>query len=110
MFLLAGQTVLVQITKEPISTKGPRLASEISLAGRNLVLMPFSDKVSVSSKLENPDERNRLRMLIQSIKPKNYGVIVRTVAEGKKVAALDTELKELINKWETALFAITKRY
>jgi ribonuclease G len=106
--LVTGQTVLVQITKEPISTKGPRLASEVSLAGRNLVLMPFSDKVSVSSKIENPDERNRLRMLIQSIKPKNYGVIVRTVAEGKKVAVLDVELKELINRWETALFAVRK--
>jgi len=106
--LTSGQTVLVQITKEPISTKGPRLASEISLAGRNLVLMPFSDKVSVSSKIENPDERNRLRMLVQSIKPKNYGVIVRTAAEGRKVAALDAELKELINKWETAIFSIRK--
>lgn len=106
--LIGGQTVLVQITKEPISTKGPRLASEISIAGRNLVLMPFSDKVSVSSKIENPDERNRLRMLVQSIKPKNYGVIVRTVAEGKKVAVLDTELKELVNKWETALYSIRK--
>jgi ribonuclease G len=106
--LTSGQTVLVQITKEPISTKGPRLASEISLAGRNLVLMPFSDKVSVSSKIENPDERNRLRMLIQSIKPKNYGVIVRTAAEGRKVAALDAELKELIYKWETAIFSIRK--
>lgn len=106
--LAAGQTVIVQITKEPISTKGPRLASEVSIAGRNLVLMPFSDKVSVSSKIENSDERNRLKMLIQSIKPKNYGVIVRTVAEGKKVAALDAELKELINRWETALFAVRK--
>ncbi|TFH49582.1 MAG: Rne/Rng family ribonuclease [Bacteroidia bacterium] len=106
--LTTGQTVIVQITKEPISTKGPRLASEVSIAGRNLVLMPFSDKVSVSSKIENADERNRLRMLIQSIKPKNYGVIVRTVAEGKKVAILDVELKELINRWETALYAIRK--
>jgi ribonuclease G len=106
--LTSGQTVIVQITKEPISTKGPRLASEVSIAGRNLVLMPFSDKVSVSSKIENNDERNRLKMLIQSIKPKNYGVIVRTVAEGKKVAALDAELKELINRWETALYALHK--
>lgn len=106
--LTGGQTVLVQITKEPISTKGPRLASEISLAGRNLVLMPFSDKVSVSSKIENPDERNRLRTLIQSIKPKNFGVIVRTAAEGRKVATLDIELKELVNRWETALFSIRK--
>jgi len=106
--LTAGQTVIVQITKEPISTKGPRLASEVSIAGRNLVLMPFADKVSVSSKIENADERNRLKLLIQSIKPKNYGVIVRTVAEGKKVAALDAELKELINRWETAFGAIRR--
>lgn len=106
--LTSGQTVIVQITKEPISTKGPRLASEVSIAGRNLVLMPFSDKVSVSSKIENNDERNRLKMLIQSIKPKNYGVIVRTISEGKKVAALDAELKELISRWETALLAVKK--
>lgn len=106
--LTTGQTVIVQITKEPISTKGPRLASEVSIAGRNLVLMPFSDKVSVSSKIENADERNRLKLLIQSIKPKNYGVIVRTVAEGKKVAVLDVELKELVSRWETALLTIHK--
>jgi ribonuclease G len=106
--LSAGQTVIVQVTKEPISTKGPRLASEISIAGRNLVLMPFADKVSVSSKIENNDERNRLKMLIQSIKPKNYGVIVRTVAEGKKVAALDAELRELINRWETAMSSVRR--
>jgi ribonuclease G len=106
--LTAGQTVIVQITKEPISTKGPRLASEISLAGRNLVLMPFSDKVSVSSKIESPEEKNRLKNLVQSIKPKNYGVIVRTVAEGKKVVVLDVELRELIRKWEAVFFAIKK--
>ncbi len=106
--LNAGQTVLVQITKEPISTKGPRLASEISLAGRNLVLMPFSDKVSISSKIESAEEKNRLKTLVQSIKPKNYGVIVRTVAEGKKVAVLDAELKELIKRWESAFYSIRK--
>jgi ribonuclease G len=106
--LTAGQTVIVQITKEPISTKGPRLASEISLAGRNLVLMPFSDKVSVSSKIESPEEKNRLKTLVQSIKPKNYGVIIRTVAEGKKVVVLDIELRELVRKWEAAFFAIKK--
>lgn len=106
--LTSGQTVIVQVTKEPISTKGPRLASEISLAGRNLVLLPFSDKVSVSSKIENIEEKTRLKTLVQSIKPRNYGVIVRTVAEGKKVAVLDAELKELVNKWETAFFGIRK--
>jgi len=106
--LTTGQTVIVQITKEPISTKGPRLASEISIAGRNLVLMPFSDKVSISSKIESPEEKNRLKTLVQSIKPKNYGVIVRTVAEGKKVAVLDAELRELVKKWESAFATIKK--
>lgn len=106
--LTAGQTVIVQITKEPISTKGPRLSSEISLAGRNLVLMPFNDKVSISSKIESTEEKNRLKTLLQSIKPKNYGVIVRTVAEGKKVAVLDSELKELVKRWESAFSSVKK--
>ena len=106
--LTTGQTVIVQITKEPISTKGPRLASEISIAGRNLVLMPFSDKVSVSSKIESPEEKSRLKALVHSIKPRNYGVIVRTVAEGKKVAVLDAELRELVNKWESAFYLIRR--
>ena len=106
--LTTGQTVIVQITKEPISTKGPRLASEISIAGRNLVLMPFSDKVSISSKIESIEEKNRLKTLVQSIKPRNYGVIVRTVAEGKKVAVLDAELRELVRKWESAFLGIRK--
>jgi ribonuclease G len=106
--LVTGQTVIVQITKEPISTKGPRLASEISLAGRNLVLMPYSDKVSISSKIESLEEKSRLKSLVQSIKPRNYGVIVRTVAEGKKVAVLDAELKELVEKWESAFSMVKK--
>jgi ribonuclease G len=106
--LTTGQTVIVQITKEPISTKGPRLASEISLAGRNLVLMPYCDKVSVSSKIESVEEKNRLKALVQSIKPRNYGVIVRTVAEGKKVGILDAELRELVQKWESAFTTIKK--
>lgn len=100
--LQQGQMVLVQIVKEPISTKGPRLSSELSLAGRNLVLMPFSDKISVSQKIESAEERNRLRTLIQSIKPKNFGVIIRTVAQEKKVATFDVELRGLVKKWESA--------
>ena len=106
--LTTGQTVIVQITKEPISTKGPRLGSEISLAGRNLVLIPFSDKISVSSKIESQEEKTRLKTLIQSIKPKNYGVIVRTVAEGKKVAVLDSELRGLVERWESAFNSLRK--
>lgn len=100
--LTKGQLILVQIVKEPISTKGPRLSSEISIAGRNMVLMPFSNKVSVSQKIESNEERSRLKTLLLSIKPKNYGVIIRTVAEAKKVVTFDTELKSLVKKWETA--------
>ena len=100
--LKVGQPVIVQIVKEPISTKGPRLGSEISIAGRNLVLMPFADRVSVSSKIESQEERDRLKNLLLSIKPKNYGVIVRTVAEGRKVAELDSELRNLVSRWEKA--------
>ena len=106
--LTQGQTVIVQVTKEPISTKGPRLSAEISLAGRNLVLMPYYDKVSISSKIESVEEKNRLKSLVQSIKPRNYGVIVRTVAEGKKVAVLDAELRELVIKWESAFLSVKK--
>jgi ribonuclease G len=98
--LSVGQSVVTQITKEPISTKGPRLTSEISIAGRNLVIMPFNDKVSVSQKISSMEEKNRLKTLLQSIKPNNYGVIIRTVAEGKKVKDLDNELRHLVKKWE----------
>ena len=98
--LQQGQEVIVQIVKEPISTKGPRLTCELSFAGRYLVLIPFNDKVSVSQKIKSSEERARLKQLLQSIKPKNFGVIVRTVAEGKRVAELDAELKVLLKHWE----------
>ncbi|MEA3316651.1 MAG: Rne/Rng family ribonuclease [Bacteroidota bacterium] len=101
--LKPGQLVLTQVVKEPISTKGPRLSSEISIAGRNLVLMPFSNKVSISQKIKTPEEKKRLKKLVESIKPKNYGVIVRTVAEDMRVAVLDQELKSLVKRWEGAL-------
>lgn len=98
--LATGAQILVQIAKEPISTKGPRISSEISFAGRYLVLVPFSSRISVSQKIRSSEERNRLKRLIQSIKPNNYGVIIRTVAENKKVAELDADLRNLIEKWE----------
>lgn len=94
-----GQEVMVQITKEPINTKGPRLTGEISLAGRFLVLMPFCDKVSVSTKIKSKEERARLKQLIQSIKPRNFGVIVRTVAEGKRAIELNNEMSVLLESW-----------
>ncbi len=100
--LSVGQAILVQIAKEPISTKGPRLCSEISIAGRHLVLIPFSNKISISQKIKSSEEKNRLKRLMQSIVPRDYGVIVRTVAKNKSVAVLDVELRELINKWESS--------
>lgn len=106
--LKVGQEIMVQIVKEPISTKGPRLTCELSFAGRYLVLIPFNDKVSVSSKVKKSEERARLKQLIQSIKPKNFGVIVRTSAEGKRVAELDTELKILLKRWEDAITKVQK--
>ncbi len=98
--LKQGQIVLVQIAKEPISTKGPRLSAEISFAGRYLVLIPFSNKISISSKIKSTEEKNRLKRLIRSILPNNFGVIIRTVAEGQSVAELDADLKNLISKWD----------
>ena len=95
------QQVLVQILKEPISTKGPRLTCEITLAGRFMVMAPFKNTVAVSKKISNPEERKRLKVLIESIKPKNFGFIIRTAAEGKKVADLHDEINNLINKWKT---------
>lgn len=99
--LSANQNILVQIAKEPISAKGPRLSAEITLAGRYMVLVPFSNKVSVSQKIKEDDEKKRLKSLIQAIRPKNFGVIIRTVAEGKKVSEIEGDLKELLEKWET---------
>ena len=98
--LKQGQEILVQIVKEPINTKGPRLTCEISFAGRYLVLIPFADKINVSTKIKNDSERARLKQLMHSIKPKNFSVIIRTVAEGKRVDELEKELKVLLKRWE----------
>ena len=99
-YLQAGDQIPVQIAKEPINTKGPRISAEISFAGRYIVLVPFANRISVSQKIRSGEERNRLRKLIQSIKPNNFGVIIRTVAEGKKVEDLDADMKYLLGKWE----------
>ncbi len=92
--------VLAQVIKEPIQTKGPRLSCEISLAGRYLVLTPFNEVVGVSRKIGSADERKRLQKIIESIRPKNFGVIVRTVAEGKSVQVLHEDLLAQVHKWE----------
>ena len=97
--LSANQSLLVQVVKEPISTKGPRISSELSLAGRFVVLVPFSDRVSVSQKIEIKGEKERLKKLVQSIKPRGFGVIVRTVAEGKNTAELEKDLQNLLSRW-----------
>ena len=100
--LSPGQMMIVQIVKEPISTKGSRLTAEISLAGRNIVLLPFAEKVSVSQKISSKEEKRRLETLVRNILPKNYGAIIRTAAEGKNAAVLDAELMSLIEKWENS--------
>ncbi len=102
-YLKVGDTLLVQVTKEPINTKGPRLTAEISLAGRNMVLMPMGDKVMVSNKIRRDSEKNKLRKMVQQVRPQGYGVIVRTVAEGAVMEDLDSELNILVRKWEDAL-------
>lgn len=95
-----GQELMVQIVKEPISSKGPRLTTEITFTGRYMVLIPFGDKISLSQKIKTTEEKLRLRQLIESIKPKNFGVIIRTSAEGKSVRELHHELKTLLRCWE----------
>lgn len=97
--LKVGQFVLVQVVKEPISTKGPKLSGDISIAGRYLVLTPFSNRISISQNIQNKEERKRLQRLVQSIRPANFGIIVRTIAEGKSVADLDGDLHSLMNEW-----------
>jgi len=95
----AGQELLVQVVKEPISTKGPRISSELSIAGRYLVLVPFSNRISVSQKITSSKEKDRLKRLAKSIVPKGFGVILRTVAQDIKVAELDKDLQNTMQRW-----------
>lgn len=94
-----GQYILAQITKEPISTKGYKLSGDLSIAGRYMVLEPFSNKVTISAKIKDNEERNRLRNLVQSIRPQNFGIIIRTMAQGKSVSELDNDLRNLMDSW-----------
>ena len=107
-YLKPGQLIIGQIVKEPISTKGSRLTAEISLAGRNIVLLPFAEKVSVSQKIASKEEKKRLETLVGNILPKNYGAIIRTAAEGSSAAVLVAELRSLIEKWEGAWTTISR--
>jgi len=99
--LKANQSLLVQVVKEPISSKGPRISSELSIAGRFIVLVPFSNRISVSQKIDSIDEKNRLKRLVKSITPKGFGVIIRTVAQNKKVAEIDSDLQNLLSRWNS---------
>lgn len=108
-YLKVGDPILVQVSKEPINTKGPRLTAEISIAGRNMVLIPFGDTVMVSQKIRRESERSRLKQLVQSIKPQGFGVIVRTVAEDKRVAELDNELRLLVQRWEEIVKSLQQK-
>lgn len=99
--VLSGKpNILVQILKEPIAAKGPRLSCEISLPGRFVVITPFNDIVAVSRKIHSSDERKRLQKIVEAIKPKNFGVIVRTAAEGKNTAELHEDLSMLVETWK----------
>ncbi|MEF9950083.1 MAG: Rne/Rng family ribonuclease [Mucinivorans sp.] len=102
-YLATGDSLIVQIAKEPISTKGPRLTSEISLAGRHLVLMPLSTKVNISQKIRSNEERRRLKKIVEGILPHNFGAIVRTAAEGKTQEDIETDIKSLLDKWSGAV-------
>ncbi|MEM0938455.1 MAG: Rne/Rng family ribonuclease [Bacteroidota bacterium] len=106
--LTKGQKILVQVVKEPISTKGPRLSCELSLAGRYLVMVPFSNTVNVSKKITDSQERKRLSRLISSIKPEGFGVIIRTVARGKDVKELDADLRNLVDNWDNGMKSLIK--
>lgn len=101
--ITSGQQLMVQVAKEPISTKGPRVTTEVSFAGRYLVLVPFNDKVTISQKIRSGEERKRLKSLVQGIKPRNFGVIIRTNAEHHTAEELSADLDHLRYKWDTAV-------
>src|SRR6478735_1008053 len=99
--VLSGKpNILVQILKEPIAAKGPRLSCEISLPGRFVVITPFNDIVAVSRKIHSADERKRLQKIVEAIKPKNFGIIVRTAAAGKNTAELHADIIDLVASWK----------
>lgn len=105
--LSKNQQILVQVVKEPISTKGPRLSCELSIAGRYIILVPFSNTVNISKKVTDNEERKRLVRLLTSIKPENFGIIIRTAASGKEVSKLHEDLRNLVKKWEDGVGKLT---
>lgn len=105
--LSINQIVLVQIMKESISTKGPRVTGEISLAGRFIVLIPFSDQIMISQKIKNERERIRLKEIIRKFKPKNIGVIIRTIAENQREEELKVDLQNVLERWDQTIVNIS---
>lgn len=97
--LKSGEPLLVQVIKEPIANKGPKVTCDISIPGRYFILVPFTNHISISRKIGNPKEKSRLKDLANSIRPHNFGVIVRTVSEGVAIEELDKDMRELIKKW-----------
>lgn len=102
-YLSGGQPIMVQIAKEAISTKGPRLTADLSVAGRHVVLIPFSNKISVSQKIRSNEERNRLKKIVQGVLPRNFGVIIRTAAIGKSTEDIEQDIIGLLQKWDQVL-------
>lgn len=107
-YLQVGQTIMVQVAKEAISTKGPRLTADISLAGRNVVLVPFSTKVFLSQKIRSVEEKKRLKRIAAAVLPKNFGVIIRTAAIEAKDSDIEQDMQSLLDKWQKALQNIRK--
>ncbi|MFM8493605.1 MAG: Rne/Rng family ribonuclease [Bacteroidota bacterium] len=104
--LQRGQVILVQVTKEPIGTKGPRISTDISLAGRYCVLLPFSESINISRKVTQQNERKRLKGIASAALRKNYGVIVRTAAQQCSTEELTADIKELIEKWQKTMLKL----
>ena len=106
-----GSEVLVQVTKGPISTKGPRITTNVSLPGRYLVLMPYSDQCGISRKIESPKERERLRKILRELDvPEGMGVIIRTVGEGQRARYFVRDLGLLLEQWRKIEDALQKRH
>jgi ribonuclease G len=106
--LQSGQKLLVQIVKEPIGSKGPRISTDITIAGRMLVLIPMGEYIAVSKKIRKRQERRRLKNIVGAMLPDDFGVIIRTVAKGKNKSALEEDLRDVLKNWETILNKLEK--
>src|SRR5699024_3692996 len=101
--LRSGQKLLVQIVKEPIGSKGPRISTDITIAGRFLVLIPMGEYIAVSKKIRIRNERRRLKNAVHSMLPEGFGVIIRTVAKGKNKEAIENDMRDVLKNWEKIL-------